>query len=230
MIEVNGRLRHLKARETLGYLFLSICLNSLSNGLTIATKMGSAVWTASAVNLHGILPWSLGTILFVYAILVQIINFFLEQHFSAGMIIKNLLFAFCFSYLVELGTQLFTWLQVPQLPLMVRIFLDILGIFGIALAISIYQRISVVMHPNDEFSYLARIRLFHNRAWLGQYFSYLIPVLLAGICYWQTGRLLAVGFGTIFALLFQGGLIGYFDQHIFKSLHHRIAYRRADKA
>ena len=33
------------------FLFVSIFLNAFSNALTVSTNMGSAIWTASAVNL-----------------------------------------------------------------------------------------------------------------------------------------------------------------------------------
>ncbi|AOG33399.1 membrane protein [Lactiplantibacillus plantarum] len=38
-------------RQRFGFLVFSIILNSAANALTIATSLGSAVWTGSSVNL-----------------------------------------------------------------------------------------------------------------------------------------------------------------------------------
>ena len=55
MIVENGQKRRLTVPELLFYLILSIILNSFANGLAVASNLGSAVWTSSAVNLHSIL-------------------------------------------------------------------------------------------------------------------------------------------------------------------------------
>ncbi|MBA1434217.1 YczE/YyaS/YitT family protein [Bombilactobacillus bombi] len=223
MIEENGRKRRLTAREVIFYLAISIVLNSFANGLAVASNLGSAVWTASAVNLHGILPGSLGTILFTYAILVQVINLLIRwQTVDWRAVFANLLFAFLFSYLVQFWTHLLEYLGVTHLPWGLRLILDILGIGGIALATSIYQRVDVMLHPNDEFSYLIRFKFVHGSAAWGQYLSYVIPVVIIGYCFGRTGHLLAVNIGTFFALFCQGPIIGWADQRIFPKLKHRL--------
>ena len=42
--------------KLLGYFIFSIFLNSLGNALTVAINLGSALWTAAAVNLSKVLP------------------------------------------------------------------------------------------------------------------------------------------------------------------------------
>lgn len=46
------------------FLFVSIFLNAFSNALTVSTNMGSAIWTASAVNLSHWVHLSLGNAFF----------------------------------------------------------------------------------------------------------------------------------------------------------------------
>ncbi|UQS83153.1 YczE/YyaS/YitT family protein [Bombilactobacillus thymidiniphilus] len=222
MIEqANGTLRRLRSFETIFYLLFSIALNSLANGLTIATNLGSAVWTASAVNLKDQLSWSLGTILFVYAILVQLVNILIRRRFLGKLVVSNLLFAFLFSYLVQFWHQIFLRLGVTNLPLGWRLVLDLVGIVLIATGVSIYQRVNVMLHPNDELSYLLRFRFFHGNATVGQIVSYVTPVTIMLYCLWRAKTLYAVGLGTVFAIVCQGGLTGWADKHIFKRLHHR---------
>ncbi|RHW47810.1 hypothetical protein DS832_03355 [Bombilactobacillus bombi] len=227
MIEENGHKRRLTTTEMLTYLAISIVLNSFANGLAVATNLGSAVWTASAVNLHGILPGSLGTILFVYAIVVQLINVVISWQINWRSVVSNLLFAFLFSYLVQFWTHILVKLQVPQFNVGIRLVLDIVGICGIALATSIYQRVDVMLHPNDEFSYLIRFKFMHGSAAWGQYLSYIIPVVIIIYCFWKTHHLAAVNIGTFFALFCQGPIIGWADQYIFHKLKHRLFLKKS---
>ena len=160
---------------------------------TALNSSGTALWTSSAVNLHSILPGSLGTILFVYAIIVQLINLLIRQHLDVRAVSANLLFAFLFSYLVQFWTHILVILTIPHFNIMVRLLLNILSICGISIATSIYQCL-----------------------------SYLIPVAIIIICLFKTHRLLAVNIGTFFALFFQGAIIGWADLHVFSKLKHRL--------
>ncbi|UQS81936.1 hypothetical protein MOO45_07035 [Bombilactobacillus folatiphilus] len=222
----DGTKRRLKTTEMFFYLAFSVILNSLANGLTIATHLGSAVWTASAVNLETQISWNLSLILLVYAIVVQILNVIIRRHIVWSLVLSNMLFALCFSYLVQAGNQLFTWIGVAQLAFGWRLMLDLIGICFIATAVSIYQRVNVMLHPNDEFSYLLRFRFFHGNAALGQIVSYVIPVCIMGYCWLKSGQLHAVGIGTLFALVCQGLIIGWADRHVFARLQHRFKQQK----
>lgn len=222
MIEKNGIKRRLSAIEIISYLTISIILNSLSNGLAVVPNLGSAVWTASAVNLQSQLQIGLGTILFIYAIIVQIINIVIIHKFNWQMTFSNLIFAFLFSYFVQIWTFFLFKLDINHWSFSWRLAIDVLGIFGIAIATSIYQRVDLMLHTNDELSYLIRFKLVHGSAAGGQYLSYIIPLLMIVYCYLHSGKLLSIGIGTIFALLFQGPLMGVADKFVFPHLKHRI--------
>lgn len=88
--------------------FIYFFLNSFANALTVTSDLGSAIWTASAVNLRLQLPFGLGTILFGYAILVQILNLIIRREIRHHeMVFANFLFAFTFSYFIQFGSSLF---------------------------------------------------------------------------------------------------------------------------
>lgn len=78
------------------------------------------------------------------------------------MVFANLLFAFTFSYFIQFWSSLLK--EIMQLPFGWRLGLNLLGIFSTAVAISIYQRLSVMLHPNDELSYLIRFKYCHGSA------------------------------------------------------------------
>lgn len=46
----------LSKTQLLVYFIFSIFLNSLGNALTVAINLGSALWTAAAVNLSKVMP------------------------------------------------------------------------------------------------------------------------------------------------------------------------------
>ncbi len=78
----------------------------------------------------------MGTILFGYAILVQILNLIIRREIHHEMVFANFLFAFTFSYFIQFWSLLFK--GIMQLPFGWRLGLNLLGIFGTAVAISIY--------------------------------------------------------------------------------------------
>jgi uncharacterized membrane protein YczE len=209
-------------KQRLGFLGLSILMNATGNGLTIATALGSAVWTGSSVNLANWWHISLGTTLLLYGIVITITNQLLLGHFDRRRLISNLLFALPFSYLVALMTFFWRQIGVPQTSLIVRLLLDVLGIFIVSAAVSIYQRANLIMHPNDDFAYILRFKYLHGSAILGQWLSYTPPVALTIAAFVATGQLQAIGFGTLVALTAQGALMAWSDRHVFQRLKHHV--------
>ena len=86
--------------------FIYFFLNSFANALTVTSDLGSAIWTASAMNLRLQLLFRLGTILFGYAILVQILNLIIRREIHHEMVFANLLFAITFSYFIQFWSSL----------------------------------------------------------------------------------------------------------------------------
>lgn len=113
-------------------------------------------------------------------------------------------------------------LGISNLPLTAVIALDILGIVMIAIAISIYQRLNLILHPIDEMTNILRFQYFNSNANLAQWVNFSVPaivILILGLIYHQV---VAVNIGTAFALLFQGTLINSADRFIFPKLKHRL--------
>lgn len=217
-------------RQRFWFLIFSIFLNSACNALTIATNLGSAVWTGSSVNLSNWINVPLGTTLFMYGIVVTVLNQLMLGHFDRRRFISNLLYTVPFSYLVEFIGYFWSWLGIPQLTLLPRLILNIIGLLGVAAAVSIYQRCNLIQHPNDDLSYILRFRFLHGSAILGQWTSYLPPITITILAFIATGQLKAIGFGTVFALVAQGALMGWSDQHVFPSLKHHVDVSRTKHA
>lgn len=203
-----------------GYLGLSLLINATGHSLTIATNLGSAVWTASAVNLYHLWPLSLRLTLFICGVLVALANMVLTRKLSWRRFLGNLLFITPFSYLIQLFTQAIVYLGINQLPLGLRVVVDIFGILCVALATSIYQRANIVLHPNDDFMQILRFRYLKGSATIAQMVHYIPPVLIMLITFLVSGHLFAVNIGTVVCLFFQGTFIGFFDGHTFKRLKH----------
>ena len=148
--------------QRMRFLAFSIVLNSAANALTISTNLGSAVWTGSSVNLANWIHVPLGTTLFGYGIVITLMNQLLLGKFDRRRLISNLLYIVPFSYLVEWIGYFWDWLGVGRLSLTGRVIVDIIGLFGVAFAVSIYQRCNIIMHPNDDLSYIIRFRFLHG--------------------------------------------------------------------
>ncbi|PIO82396.1 hypothetical protein BSQ39_01870 [Loigolactobacillus backii] len=208
--------------QRMDFLVLSILMNATGNALTISTNLGSAVWTGSSVNLANWIHVSLGTTLFIYGIVITLVNQLLLGHFDRRRFFSNLLYIVPFSYLVQIMTTAWDWLGVPHLGLSARIILDIVGILTVAAAVSIYQRSNILMHPNDDLSYILRFKYLNGSAILGQWASYTPPIIITIISFIATGQLKAIGFGTILALVAQGAIMNWSDHHVFPSLKHHV--------
>lgn len=209
-------------KQRFWFLILSIFINSTGNALTISTNLGSAVWTASSVNLADWINVPLGTTLFIYGIVITIANQLFIGHFDRRRFISNLLYTIPFSYLVQWITLFWNWTGVPDLNLFWRVILDTIGIMLVASAVSIYQRCNLIMHPNDDLSYILRFKFMHGSAILGQWISYVPPVTVAIVSIIFTHQIVAIGYGTILALVAQGAMMKWADTHVFPSLKHHI--------
>jgi len=210
------------------FLVFSIFLNSAANALTISTNLGSAVWTGSSVNLANWIHVPLGTTLLLYGIAVTVLNQLMLGHFDRRRFISNLLYILPFSYLVQFIGLFWNWLGVPTLPIMLRLMVNLLGLLGVAAAVSIYQRCNLIQHPNDDLSYILRFRFLHGSAIIAQWTSYLPPLTITVVAFLITGQLRAIGIGTVFALVAQGAIMGWSDTHVFASLKHHVDVATAE--
>lgn len=208
----------LSMKHKLIYLMLSIVMNAMGNGITVALNLGSAMWTASAVNISKYTGYPLAWIMIILGTFTILVNGWITKEWNVKRIIGNYLFMVLFSFLVGLFAQFFVYLGMASLPYFVRMGLDIGGIFLLACGVSLYQRLHLVIHPIDEYMNSIRYYLCRGHATLGQWVSFLPPIVLTFVMVWITKQLYAVHIGTLVSLLFQGAFTGWADRHIFPSI------------
>ncbi|BDR56617.1 hypothetical protein [Xylocopilactobacillus apis] len=210
-----------KSVQIVIYLIIAIIIDALGNALTVSLNLGSAFWTASAVNLSHLTHIDLQSILIIYGIIVIIINVIFLKKIEPRRIFNNFLFMIPFSLLVGYTTKFFNLFHINHLNLFIRIFLDFIGIIMIAAAISILQRVNILLHPNDDLMQIIRFKFFKGRASIAMWVSFIPPIIISLICFVITKKIYAINIGTIFSLLFQGSIIGISDRVVFPQLKHR---------
>ncbi|QBO35048.1 hypothetical protein EQG49_00570 [Periweissella cryptocerci] len=218
----NGTERKLSVREMAFYLIISLAVNTFGNGLTVACNAGSAMWTASAANIAAASGWSISVILIVYGLAVVILNTVLLGHIEWPRIIGNLVFIVPFGYFVGLWADFFRHFGVTALPFGWRLVIDIAGLVLVAVAVSIYQRVNIILHPNDDMTNILRFKYLGGSAIKAQLANFAIPLVVILILWAVRGQVVAFNIGTLFAFLFQGAIIGWGDKHVFSHLTHRL--------
>jgi uncharacterized membrane protein YczE len=232
------------ARRRLFWLTISIIINSAANALTIATGMGSAVWTASAVNIAHWVTHStdpavanhvMGTVLVIYGVAVAFLAMLLTQRIDWTRFVRNILFVVPFSYLVQWFVPLFRdFLRIGELQanfshpyqLALDIIIDIFGLFWVATAVSLYQRANLIMHPNDDLSYILRFKYLHGRASTSQWASYVPPLVMTVLSLIANHQVWSFGFGTVWAFVTQGYVQGWADEHVAPSFKHHFVLQK----
>ena len=189
--------------------------------MTVSLNLGSALWTAAAVNISDDTPLSLSSMLFIFGVLIIITNVILLKKFDVRRIIGNFVFMVPFSALVGAFSPLLVNIGITELPLPVRVVLDCLGVVFISIAISIYQRINWMLHPADDLMQIVRFKFFKGNSSLAQFVVFLPPIAAIAVSYALTHQIYAINVGTVFALMFQGSLVGVFDKLVFTDLKHR---------
>lgn len=216
-----GYVVHNKAGLTLFYFCISLILNSLGNALTVSLNLGSALWTAAAVNLAHATPLSLAWILLLEGFFAIGLIVLFTQTIDWHRILGNLIFLVCFAYLVGVLSQILAKTAIGNLNLNWRVILDCFGIVLIAIAISIYQRVNIMLHPCDDLMQVIRFKFCQGNSTIAQLLSFLFPAVAILLTWLFTGQLYAINVGTVFSLLLQGYVVGWADKQIFPQLKHR---------
>lgn len=202
-------------------LVISIIINSLGNALTVSLNLGSALWTASAVNMSHLFRMNLGNILLLEGIAIILSNALLLRQFDWRRMLGNVLFMVPFSYLVSGIAQMLTVFHIQNLSLVPSVILDIVGVMMIGCGVSIYQRINLILHPNDDFMQILRFKYFRGNAVIASLVAFIVPITITTICFLLQRHLWAVNIGTVVSLLFQGTFIALSDRYVFRKLKHQ---------
>jgi len=207
-------------------LIFSLVLNACGNALCITSNVGSGIWTASAVNMHEAFGLDVGLLLFLIGLINAITNQLLIRRLDLKRFVGEIIFVLCFSYFVDLFTAAFTTLGIPSLPWLVRMFISILGVSTFCVAISIYQRANLFMHPNDDTTNILRFMYLKGNATASQLIDFVPPIVIMAITFTITHRVDAVNVGTFYSFLMNGFLIATADRLIFPKLVHNFKIKR----
>lgn len=207
-------------------LIFSLVLNACGNALCITSNVGSGIWTASAVNMHEAFGLDVGLLLFLIGLVNTITNQFLIRRLDLKRFIGEIIFVLCFSYFVDLFTMAFTAIGIPSLPWLVRMFVSILGVSTFCVAISIYQRANLFMHPNDDTTNILRFMYLNGNATASQLIDFIPPMIIMAITFTITHRVDAVNIGTVYSFLMNGVLIATADRLIFPKLVHNFKVKQ----
>lgn len=230
--------RTISMGKAIAYFALSLVINSAGNVLTLVTSakihpsfLGAAYWSAAEANLGTAFHWNLFWAFLIMGFLTAVLNAILIHHWDWKRIAGNMVFMVPFSALIQVFEDffdgkypsLFSGLPEARSLGMVILYvgLNFLGVAFIAVAISIYQRVNLVLHPADDLMQIPRFRYFKGNAAKAMWASYIPPTIMAIIAIVITRTFANFGLGTIFAFLAQGGITGIADKVIFPRLKHQ---------
>lgn len=203
-------------------LVSGLILNAFGNGLCISADMGSGLWTAAAVNLNKWFAWNTGLILFIFGVINALTNQVLIKKFDGKRLVGQILYVMFFSYFVNVFTNLLTAIGVPNLPMLVRMFLSCLGVVFFCVAISLYQRANIVMHPNDDTTNILRFFYLKGNSTKAQIIDFLPPIIIIIIAAFGIHAVYSVNVATLFSFIFNGILIAMSDKYIWPQLKHNF--------
>lgn len=203
-------------------LISGLVLNAFGNGLCISANMGSGLWTAGAVNMTKWFGWNTGLLLFIIGVINAITNQFLIKRFDSRRLIGEVLYVMFFSYFVNIFTNLLNSIGVPNLPVLVRVFLSCLGVVFFCVAISLYQRANIVMHPNDDTTNILRFMYLKGNSTAAQLIDFIPPIIIIIVAGIAIRNVYSVNVGTVFSFIFNGVLIAASDKWIWPQLKHNF--------
>lgn len=220
MYYVDGQFYQLGLKQKISFFIISLVLNSFGNGLSVASTMGSAPWTASAANLSNATGFQIGIFLAVVAISVAFLNMFLAMSFNWLRLLGNIIFGLSFSFLVSFFSSYFVSIGIHTLAWWLRLPIDIFAIWTIGVAISIYQRVNWILHPLDDLTNILRFDYFHGNASKAQMSNFAAAIILSIAAFAVSHHFVALGIGTVLSFFLQGKNIAWTDKHIFTHLVH----------
>lgn len=203
-------------------LIFSLVLNACGNALCVTSNVGSGIWTAAAVNLHVAFGFDVGLMLFIIGLVNALTNQVLIHRIDVPRFVGEVIFVLFFSYFVDVFTAAFTGLGLPQLPWIIRMLISILGVSTFCVAISIYQRANIFMHPNDDTTNILRFMYLKGNATASQLIDFIPPITIMVITFFITHQVQAVNVGTVYSFFMNGILIATADRLVFPKLVHNF--------
>lgn len=203
-------------------LVSGLILNAFGNGLCISANMGSGLWTASAVNMNKWFGWNTGLLLFIIGVINAVTNQFLIRRFDGKRLFGEVIYVLFFSYFVNIFTSLLNSLGVPGLSIVTRAILSCLGIVCFCVAISLYQRANIVMHPNDDTTNILRFLYLKGNSTAAQIIDFIPPIVIIIVAGFAIHNVYSVNIATLFSFIFNGILIASADKYVWPALKHNF--------
>jgi len=177
----------------------------------IVAHLGSAPWAAASQNLAAVIPLSIGLCTIVLQLFALLLTTLMGSRFSMRLILKSLLLAVFFGLLIDVFVSLHHFIYTPD-QIWVRGLYTLIGMNGVAAAISIYIQISRVLLP---FDYLlqAFARLAKSFS-LGTIICLSIPLAICIIFSFVFHQFIGLGIGTLVFILANGFLIDQYNKKI----------------
>lgn len=220
MYHRDGRYFELSWRQIYFYFLLSLTLDALGNGLSVATNLGSAPWTAGAANLAHVTGVPISIYLAATTVLVAIANIFLAKKFVLQRFLGNITFGLLFSFLAGFFNTIFVQMGVRTVPLWLRIPLDLFGVAVVGVAISVYQRVNFILHPIDDMTNILRFSYFRGSAPKAQISNFIFAIGISLACWAYSGSIVSINIGTAVSFFLQGQIIAWSDNLVFPHLVH----------
>lgn len=207
-------------------LIFSLVLNAFGNALCVSSNVGSGIWTAAAVNLHLAFGPDVGLLLFIVGLINAITNQILIRRIDLPRFGGEVIFVLFFSYFIDIFIGVFSYLGVPTLPWFVRMLLSLVGVSTFCVAISIYQRANIFMHPNDDTTNILRFMYLKGNATASQLIDFVPPIVAIAVTFTVTHHIAAVNVGTLYSILMNGVLIATADRLVFPKLVHNFRVKK----
>lgn len=199
-------------QKKLSFLFLSIFLNTLGGALTVIANIGVSPWSAAGINMEFYFSISLGTALLISSLILQIIVIVVEKTTSIKRIMFDFLYMFFYSYGVDAWLYAFKGLDIGAV--IINYFMFFFGMVLVAIAISIYVKLDIVLHPIDLFYKMLRDRVFNGNIVKSQFINYGIPIFLAILFGLLNHHIVALSIGTVVYFILFGKILEIIDNRI----------------
>ncbi|MBW1606253.1 hypothetical protein [Lactobacillus sp. Sy-1] len=214
---------HNSMRLRLFALFAGLFIDAYGNSLTIMTNNGNGIWTAVAVEFNQLFNITIPVTLFMFGIANIILNQFLVGHFDWWRIVSGVIYMLFFSYFIDMFNRLNLALGITRVNEWLSLLISVLGIILIGIAISVYQRANILMHPNDDTTNILRFKYFKGSAIKAQFADMGIIAIIIAICSIILRRVDAIGIITVVGFFLLGPVIQVADRIILPNLKHNFS-------
>lgn len=184
--------------------------------------MGSGIWTASAVNMNKWLGIDTGILLMIIGLINAITNQILIHKIDVKRFVGQIIFVLFYGYFIDIFTFIFDKLGMPHYQILIRTFFAILGIVCFCVAISLYQRANIFMHPNDDTTNILGFRYLKGNATLAQIIDFIPPIIIVIISFVNIHQIYSINIATLVSILLNGVFIATADKYVWPKLKHNF--------